>query len=391
MTQGLNTNIQNKAVKLREHDPKRYFWPLSPLSLTLPVLSIWAYFISGANTLFCLATVIFLFVFIPILDALIGEDPYNLSPQAEIQMENDPYYKAIIWATIPLYYISLIATIWFVSTQPLPLWAQIGAVLGAAFMNGSANNVGHELGHKASKFDQFGALLALSSIGNGHFNAEHNLNHHSKVATPADPSSARLGESLYHFARRDIIGAIKGAWHLEKRRLKVKGYKFISLHNKLLLSWGGTALLTLILTLWLGWIALPFIFLHHFTALFTLSLANYVEHYGLLRARKDTGRYEPCAPRHSWNTNHIASNILTLHLQRHSDHHANPARPYQILRNFDDLPSLPSGYPGSFGLALIPPIWFAVMDKKVLAWAEGDLSKANICPKAEAKLTRKWG
>ena len=103
-----------------------------------------------------------------------------------------------------------------------------------------------------------------------------------------------------------------------------------------------------------------------------------------MRQKRPDGRYEPVEPRHSWNTNHIFSNIITFHLQRHSDHHANPMRPYQSLRDFEDLPRLPTGYPGMFGLAAIPPLWFRVMDPKVLAWAGGDLSRINLDPRRRA-------
>ena len=115
-----------------------------------------------------------------------------------------------------------------------------------------------------------------------------------------------------------------------------------------------------------GWIMVPFLLIHHFYAWYGLTQANYVEHYGLLRQKLPNGRYELPEPRHSWNTNHIYSNLISFHLQRHSDHHANALRPYQALRDFDDLPRLPSGYPGSFGLAVIPPLWFKVMDPKLM-------------------------
>jgi alkane 1-monooxygenase len=128
----------------------------------------------------------------------------------------------------------------------------------------------------------------------------------------------------------------------------------------------------------------PFLLIHHLYAWYGLTQTNYVEHYGLLRAKLASGRYEPPAPRHSWNTNHIFSNLVTFHLQRHSDHHANALRPYQALRNFADLPRLPSGYPGCFGLAAIPPLWFKVMDPKLLAWARGDLTKLNRDPRLSA-------
>ena len=68
-----------------------------------------------------------------------------------------------------------------------------------------------------------------------------------------------------------------------------------------------------------------------------LEVVNYLEHYGLARQKRPDGRYEPCAPQHSWNSNNVASNVLLYHLQRHSDHHAYPVRRYQVLRTLDML------------------------------------------------------
>jgi alkane 1-monooxygenase len=136
---------------------------------------------------------------------------------------------------------------------------------------------------------------------------------------------------------------------------------------------------------------LPFIVIHHFYAWYGLTQANYVEHYGLMRQRLPNGRYELPEPRHSWNTNHIYSNLISFHLQRHSDHHANALRPYQALRDFREVPRLPSGYPGSFGLAAIPPLWFKVMDPKLMEWAGGDLTKINVDPKRRERLYAKYG
>lgn len=379
------------TVTTTNRDRKRYLWLASPLTIIIPPLCILGFFTLTASPLWCLVPLLVLFGIIPILDMLIGEDSTNLSDAAQDKLEHDPYYRLILWGSIPLYYLGYFSGIWFVMNAPLPLWAQIAFIAGVGFTNGGANNVGHEMGHKKSKLDQFGALLVLTAIGNGHFNAEHNLNHHSKVATPDDPSSARMGETLYAFAVRDMIGAIKGAWQLERRRLSIKEYRFVHWRNKLLMSWGSTALITLTLTLIFGLGVLPFILLYSFLAFYTLSLANYVEHYGLLRQKRENGKYEPCQPRHSWNTNHLVSNIVTLHLQRHSDHHTYPFRPYQILRNYDKLPSLPSGYPGSFLLAAIPPLWFKIMNPKVMDWADKDLEKVNLCPKAKARLRKQWG
>jgi alkane 1-monooxygenase len=249
--------------------------------------------------------------------------------------------------------------------------------LSAGVASGSGLTVGHELGHKPNALDQWGAKIVNAVTGYAHFCIEHNRGHHIMVATPEDPASARLNESLYRFALRELPGTAKRGWELERERMAKKGLPFWHWRNDLLQGYAIAAAATVILVLWLGPMILPFLIAHHLIGWFQLTQANYVEHYGLLRQKLPSGRYEPCQPRHSWNTNHIVSNLMLFHLQRHSDHHANPLRPYQSLRNFDELPRLPSGYAGCYLLAMIPPLWFALMNPKVMVWAGGDMSKVN--------------
>ena len=113
---------------------------------------------------------------------------------------------------------------------------------------------------------------------------------------------------------------------------------------------------------------------------------------GLLRGKKANGSYERCQPHHSWNSNHVFSNLLLYHLERHSDHHAHPTRHYQSLRNFDDVPALPNGYFGAYLMAYCPPIWFAVMDPRLLnlQHIQGDLSKVNILPGKREAIEQKY-
>ena len=88
-----------------------------------------------------------------------------------------------------------------------------------------------------------------------------------------------------------------------------------------------------------------------------LEVVNFMEHYGMLRQKVGEGerqRYERVLPSHSWNSNNIATNVLLYHLQRHSDHHANPTRRYQTLRDFEESPTLPTGYAGMIVLAIVP-------------------------------------
>jgi alkane 1-monooxygenase len=118
-----------------------------------------------------------------------------------------------------------------------------------------------------------------------------------------------------------------------------------------------------------------------------------MEHYGMLRQRVGVGerqRYERVDPTHSWNSNNIATNVLLYHLQRHSDHHANPTRRYQSLRDFEESPVLPTGYAGMIVLAIVPAIWRRVMDPRVLAHFDGDLSRANLSPRKRDKILAKY-
>jgi alkane 1-monooxygenase len=139
---------------------------------------------------------------------------------------------------------------------------------------------------------------------------------------------------------------------------------------------------------------LPFLLIQAVIGFSLLEVVNYLEHYGMLRQRTGadgTGRYERVDPSHSWNSNNIATNVLLYHLQRHSDHHANPTRRYQTLRDFEESPVLPTGYAGLIILALVPPLWFAVMDKRVLAHFDGDISRANIQPGKRARILARYG
>lgn len=372
-------------------DPKRYLWPFSyALAAITPLIAIVLSQASGSAWP-ALIPLIVIFALIPLLDTIVGEDKNNLSEAALKSMAEDKFYMGVVYAVLPIGYVTFIATIAYVVAGPLPFWADMALLLGTATMNGSMITIGHELGHKTDPLNRLMAKFALGSVGYGHFTVEHNLGHHRNVSTPEDCASGRLGESVYSFAMREIPGALKGAWAIERRRLEKRGQKVWSRHNEILQPAAITVSVAVALVLVLGWKALPWIVLHHAVAWFGLTLVNYIEHYGLLRARRENGRYAPCEPRHSWNANHIVSNLVQFHLQRHSDHHSHPARPYQTLRHFDGAPQLPTGYPGCMFMAMIPPLWFRVMNPKVMAWAEGDLERTNIHPPAREKLLARWG
>jgi alkane 1-monooxygenase len=375
---------------IRYRDRKRYLWLLSLTGSFNPPIAVALYFVAHHNPFALLFPLLYTFVVIPSVDAIMGEDPHNPPEEVVRQMGQDNYYRVLLYVGIALLFASFFSVAWFLGTYRVPLWAYVVLALGTGFQSSGAILLGHELGHKNNRADRIAAQVANGLVGYGHFCIEHNLGHHVHVATPEDCASARMGESIYKFVRREIPGAFRRGWQHERERSAKLRHGAFTWRNPILLSWLLTVSIAIALIGVFGWIIAPFLVIHHFYAWYGLTQANYVEHYGLLRQTLPNGRYESCKPRHSWNTNHIFSNLLTFHLQRHSDHHANALRPYQTLRDFEDLPRLPSGYPGSFGLAAFPFLWFRVMDPKLVLWAGGDLGKLNIDPARSHRLRERY-
>ncbi len=158
-------------------------------------------------------------------------------------------------------------------------------------------------------------------------------------------------------------------------------------------AWLMSAVLWGALVAWLGVGILPYLVIQAVVGFSLLEVVNYMEHYGMLRQKVGVGdrqRYERVDPSHSWNSNNIATNVLLYHLQRHSDHHANPTRRYQSLRDFEESPVLPTGYAGMIVLAIVPAVWRRVMDPRVLGHFDGDLSRANLSPRKRDKILAKY-
>jgi len=360
-------------------DTKRYLWMLSVLLPLMPFAGMGLMYWSGQQWTLWLPLV-FLYAVIPLLDYLFPNDRNNPPEQIVPQLEADTYYRILNHVTVPLHFVTLICGAWFVASQDPGWFGLLGHSLMVGAISGFGINTGHELGHKKNATDRLAARLVLAVPFYGHFQMEHNAGHHAEVATVEDSASAHFGESIYKFSLREVPGGISRAWHLESKRLQRRGYRSLSWRNEILQSYAVSALLYGGLLLAFGPVILPFLLIQTAFAWWQLTSANYIEHYGLLREKRGDGRYERCQPHHSWNANHIASNLLTFHLERHSDHHAYAARHYQSLRHFEDVPQLPSGYFGMFLLSYVPPLWYRVMDRKVLALVDGDLSRVNLDP-----------
>lgn len=373
-------------------DRKRWFWTLSVLFPLQPLLSIWLHANTG-NEAWLFLGFLTSYVIAPALDMVIGEDRNNPPEEVVMQLDRDVYYRRLTYIVVPLHFITLLISAWYAATADLSIIGFTGLALIAGLTAGLAINTGHELGHKNSKLEKTLSKLVLAVPAYGHFSIDHNRGHHSTVSTPEDCSSARMGENIYQFALRDIPGAFVRAWRYEKERLNNRGKPALHPDNQILQSHALSLAIAIFLVATLGWSMIAFLLIHHVAAYWQLTSANYVEHYGLLRQKDENGRYERCQPHHSWNSNHVFSNLVLFHLERHSDHHAHPLRRYQSLRHFEDLPQLPNGYFGVYLLAYLPPLWFRFMDKRLLALPhiQGDLDKINISPHARGAIFLKYG
>jgi alkane 1-monooxygenase len=385
------TDITARPAGTDWKDPKRYLWLLGPALPGIGLAALTGYALAPKK-LKALAWTgpALVHGIIPALDKAIGEDASNPPESAVKSLEQDKYYNRIVKAFIPTQYAMTVMGAWLASRKNTPLEDKIGLTLTVGAINGVGINTAHELGHKSSKLNKLMAMAALAPTGYSHFVVEHNFGHHKRVATPEDPASSRMGESFWKFLPRTVLGGIKSSVNIEKARLARKGKGFWSLDNELLQGWAMSAGLFSATTLVCGPRAVPFLAAQAVYGASLLESVNYIEHYGLLRQKDSKGKYVRTQPEHSWNSNHIVTNLFLYQLQRHSDHHANPQRSFQALRHFEKAPQLPSGYASMLLPAYFPQWWYDTMDKRVIDHYEGDLSKINWDPDQKAALMAKY-
>jgi alkane 1-monooxygenase len=371
-------------------DGKRYAWLLGLVIPFAPFLAWASVEVTGFEGFWFFGPLLVFGVF-PLLDIAIGVDPSNPPDSILKWLEQDRYYRWCTYLFIPVQYAGLVFACWLWSRGDLSTLESIGLALTMGVVGGIAINTAHELGHKRDSMEKWLSRVALAQTGYGHFFIEHNRGHHVRVATPEDPASSRMGESFWAFLPRTVSGSLRSAWGIEAARLDRLGKSRWGLHNDIIGAWAMTVVLFAALAIAFGPVVLPYLVLQAILGFSLLEVVNYLEHYGLLRQRKEDGRYERCRPEHSWNSNNVASNVLLYHLQRHSDHHANPTRRYQALRHVDEAPQLPTGYAGMIVLAWFPPLWRRVMDPVLVEHYSGDLSRANIQPRARKRILARYG
>ncbi len=340
-------------------------YPLSYIVGPLSALLVVAAFYGGG--LWLLAVLGLIYIALPVAEALVGISHWPSETRlARFDARSGRLYEAALLLAAWSYIALLGWALYAVSATPLAWWEfAVFVVLIGEFGGFVGIVTAHELMHRRAPGKRRLAFLLMALTGYAHFCIEHVQGHHPRVATPDDPATARMGESLYRFVPRSIVGGLRSAWRLEAERLGRERRQVWSLHNKILRWHGFTLALMIAILLLLGPLSLLLFVIQAALAIFALEAINYLEHYGLARAQRPDGSYERVRPEHSWNSSHILSNVNLFNLGRHSDHHAQSNRPYYKLRHYDEAPQLPCGYAGSFILSLVPPLWFRVMDREL--------------------------
>ena len=309
---------------------------------------------------------------VSLLDVFSGLNTQNADPDTEEDALF--WYRLIVMVWTPVQVILLYSILWYtVRADHLSVLEKIVNTFGLGVITGTVGIVyAHELLHQKNKLERWLGDLLLAMVLYSHFRSEHLLVHHRYVGTPRDPVTARYNEGFHRFYFRVLHQSLRSAFKAERQMLARKGKPWHDRSNPFWRYWALQGLAIALAFVVGGWAGFGLFLVQAGTAVWSLELTNYVEHYGLTRKHLGGGKYEHVMPRHSWNTSHRASNWLLINLQRHSDHHYKPDRRFPLLQTYSeaDAPQLPFGYPLMAAVALVPPVWRRVMNPKVRRWRE---------------------
>ncbi|MFN7628215.1 MAG: alkane 1-monooxygenase [Pirellula sp.] len=317
-------------------------------------------------------TVVAVFVGVPALDALVGCDKRAIGTTNSEQLRGaSRFYSWILYLHLPVQLGLILLCGWEWSRQSVPAWVLAGWVLSVALSTGGIGiTVAHELVHRKTKTERWIGRLILMTVLYMHFAIEHVRGHHKNVGTREDAATAARGTNVYAFILYTIPAQWLSAWRLELQRLKKLGFPIWSWRNEMVSFLVIQALWLAALGALFGWGFLGVYFVIAVLSFGLLEVVNYIEHYGLERHTLPSGRLETVQEHHSWNSDHRVSRMLLFELSRHSDHHMAADRQYQTLRSKEHSPQLPSGYPGMVLLALCPPVWFWLMNPRLVLATE---------------------
>jgi alkane 1-monooxygenase len=89
-------------------------------------------------------------------------------------------------------------------------------------------------------------------------------------------------------------------------------------------------------------------------------MVNYLSHYGISRKEGDA-----VSLHHSWESANKVTNWFIFNAGKHSEHHTKPTRPHFKLKLGETSEKLPFGLLLLTVIALVPPLYFAIMNPMV--------------------------
>lgn len=339
--------------------PMVLFAVVSASPLVLLGLGLWA------GGFWAFAGLIYMTVLAALMDQISGLFMGDAPEGAEF-----PAADGLLFGLACGHLIALPLIVWGVAGDSgLGPWQRTGLMLGAGLWFGQVSNpMAHELIHRGGRVPYGLGVAVYASLLFGHHASAHRLVHHRHAASAEDPNSARSGEGFYRFFLRAWGGSFVKGWQ-EENALRARSQGRRGLHPYAVYLGGAALALGLAYAIAGGWgvVVWAGLCLH---AQVQLMLSDYVQHYGLTRARRPDGRLEPVAARHSWNAPHWFSSSFMLNAPRHSDHHAHPARAYPALRlpPAEEAPHLPWPLPMACTLALFPPLWKRAIRPHLAKW-----------------------
>ena len=299
-------------------------------------------------------------------------------------------WRFVLYAWVPLHAAAVVCGLDAVmhlqesGAVPSPMFFTI--VIGTGMVGGTLGGaLAHEFMHAPRTLERVAGAGLMSLMSYGPFTIGHVAGHHRWVGTPADPATARRGETLYAFLVRSFAGGAVLAWRAEQKRLRRNGRSVWSSENRLFQIVGWQALLYAAIFAVAGWAGALFFLLQGLVGASLLEVMNYIMHYGLRRRVLPSGRLEPVRPWCSWNSRHLATTYLLCGIGLHSVHHCRPSKPFMKLGLPEAAPELPAGLFAMFVLAWFPPLWRSVMDPLADFWTRAAMAQR---PASAARVVR---
>lgn len=315
--------------------------------------------------LWLLLPTIFLMLVIPALDLLTG-----WQDTAHFEKEDfTPGEVALLHWNTRLYAVFYVAeVVWIALNIHRFSGMEIGLLIGACgLMGGIGFGASHELLHGKEKIDQVLQKITTAFLFYPHYKLIHIRSHHLHAGTDHDENTAWMNESIYSYIVRTIPGSMVRCWNLEARVLGSSPEKrspaATFFKNKMVPYAAGQIAILLAFWFLAGALGMMFYVAHVVVAHIVLESVNYIQHYGLMRERRD-GEYEKTGAEHSWDTYHFFSSYITFRVGHHSFHHI-AVKPYYLLDTEPAAPKLPMGYFWAIPIVFLPPFWRRMINPRL--------------------------